>query len=197
MPNPLIDNPWLKDGIAVDKSAGRIRTIQVLLSHNEVRALDLSASLYLMVAERLFKKDSSLTAIDDDLNVIIDAAGNRWRFLAGEHYEFGGSWTLGFGPSELLFVRVFTTNVVVPANFAGSRGIALSPATLQKSFSIRKNGIAGGDEFGTVTFEPGEPLPVFSCPETVFVAGDYAAGLAPASSDATLANVALNFVGTR
>lgn len=193
MPNPLTDNPWLKDAVAVDKSAGRLRTIVVLLSHSEIRALDLSASLYLMVGDRLFKKDSSLTAADDDLNIIIDAAGNRWRFLAGEHYEFGGSWTLGFGAGELMLIRSFVTNVTIPEDFAGSRGIALTVSTLQKIFSVKKNGV----EFGTVTFEPATASPVFDCPETVFLAGDYCTVVAPASSDATLANVGLTFVGTR
>lgn len=82
------------------------------------------------------------------------------------------------------------------ANFSGSYGIGSVAATASTAFDIQKN----GSSIGTITFAISATTATFvSSGGTAqsFVAGDILAIVAPASPDATLANVGVVLAGTR
>jgi hypothetical protein len=87
---------------------------------------------------------------------------------------------------------VFAAPVTFPAGFSGSRGTAGSAASAASTFSIQKNGTI----FGTMTFAASAAMAMFTMSSaTIFTAGDVLTVVAPATADATLANLAWTFTG--
>jgi len=91
---------------------------------------------------------------------------------------------------RLEVARAFT----LPENLAGSHGHAGAAATAQADLDLRKNGAA----LGTVTFAAGGQTASFSLAGgAAFAPGDRLELIAPATQDATLAGLALTFLGNR
>src|SRR5215831_4648 len=89
---------------------------------------------------------------------------------------------------------VFAGTVMFPAGLTGSQGTAGVAATATTSYSIKKNGA----NVGTMIFAAGATAATFSMASaTTFMAGDILTVVAPASPDATLANLAWTLVGSQ
>lgn len=93
--------------------------------------------------------------------------------------------------SEWLFGYKFDFNGTFAANMSGSQAVASVPATGAPVLSLRKN----GTEFATLTFSGSTGT--FSGQQTAFVVGDLFELVAPAVTDATLAELSITLFGTR
>lgn len=121
------------------------------------------------------------------------ATGLKW---ATEPFD-----VMGFYPGVLTGSAIMTRVPVARAvgfvaNFAGSYGKASAAATASAAFDITKNGTT----CGTMTFAAGATTATFTSASGAAVtlaAGDVLAVVAPASADATLANVGFVLAGTR
>ena len=77
-------------------------------------------------------------------------------------------------------------------DLAGSRGSAGTAATAQTEFDIHRNGTS----FATIRFAAGADTAIFIAgSETVLEPGDVLSVVAPATPDATLADVGFNLIG--
>lgn len=96
--------------------------------------------------------------------------------------------------SERLIDHEFVTTVVFPVSLTGSRVTCRTAATLQKQIDIQKNDIS----VGTITFAIGADTGTFTfTTETTFLSGDTLSLIGPASTDATLAGIAISLVGAK
>lgn len=93
------------------------------------------------------------------------------------------------GANELLIRYISVdTALSLPIALAGSNGGCGVASTADAVFTLAKNGTT----IGTVTFPMGSGVPVFSFTAAItLVAGDVLTVIAPASQDATLADVSL------
>lgn len=93
------------------------------------------------------------------------------------------------------------TTISFAAAIAGSSGKALTAATAQTDFDVRKNATssATGTSVGTIRFAAGGTAPTFIAASGFSLTGgsDWLTVWAPASPDATLANIAISLYGTR
>lgn len=97
-------------------------------------------------------------------------------------------------PSARLPRHRFPVEVTFPANFAGSSGYAEGGATASAIFSIVRN----SSQVGTATFSGTSATFASSGgAEVTFAIGDTLQLVAPASSDATLSDVAFTLLGYR
>lgn len=103
----------------------------------------------------------------------------------------------GLPAASAVLLRVpIARAVTFPANFAGSYGKASANATGSTAFDLQKNGVS----VGTMTFAGGASSATFTSSGGAavnFAAGDVLAVIAPATPDATLADVGLVLAGTR
>lgn len=109
-------------------------------------------------------------------------------------YDVGGSmW--GAPTASLVIMRLpMVRKVVFPASLSGSYMIAATAATASTVFSLKKNGV----EFGTATFGAAGTSATFAAASaTNFSVGDILTIVAPASPDATLADLGWLIAGTR
>src|SRR5947207_2559706 len=112
--------------------------------------------------------------------------------IAGPAYV-SGSWSGSPAPSPIIERYIFATPVNFPAGLAGSYGGAAPAATSTATFSIQRNGTA----IGTMTFAAAATTASFIMTSaTSFAAGDVLTITAPATPDATLANLAWTLSGT-
>lgn len=108
---------------------------------------------------------------------------------------------LGFYPglptASAILLRVPAARAVeFMANFAGSYGTAGAAATASTAFDIQKNGVS----IGTATFALGATTATFTSAAGAaqsLAAGNVLSVIAPATPDATLADVGFVFAGTR
>lgn len=125
---------------------------------------------------------------------------NRWNCAAIAYpypahlaeYIIALSLVGQYGSSELLVRHKFADLVSFPANMASSEADAGSASTGTAVISLQKNGV----EFGTITFTS-SAVGVIVSTAVDFVPGDIFTLVAPSPSDATLADLALTFVGTK
>jgi len=96
------------------------------------------------------------------------------------------------GGGQVTQVYTYTSKVNYPANFAGSQGSAATAATGNARFSIAKNGAP----IGYVTATPANGFVFTTTGPQSFGPGDYMTITAPASADATLSDIHVNFAGT-
>lgn len=93
------------------------------------------------------------------------------------------------------------TTITFAAAIAGSAGKALTAATAQTDIDVRKNATtsANGTSVGTIRFAAAGTVPTFIAASGFTLTGgtDYLSFWAPASPDATLANIAVSLYGTR
>ncbi|MBV9154461.1 MAG: hypothetical protein JO204_22060 [Alphaproteobacteria bacterium] len=103
--------------------------------------------------------------------------------------SFSGSPTA----SQIIERYIFASAVTFPAGLSGSYGTAGTPATASATFTIAKN----GTPVGTMVFAAGASAASFAMGgATTFAAGDVLTIAAPATPDATLANLAWTLAGT-
>ena len=80
----------------------------------------------------------------------------------------------------------------MPVGLSGSHGTAATGATVTTTFNIQKNGA----NVGTMVFAPSAAAATFTMNSaTLFNADDVLALVAPATPDATLANLAWTITG--
>lgn len=103
----------------------------------------------------------------------------------------------GIPAADAILLRIpFARAVTFAANFASARGSASANATGSTTFNVQKN----GTNVGTMTFGAGAATATFTTSggaPVSFAAGDYLSVIAPATPDATLADVGFVLVGTR
>jgi hypothetical protein len=114
--------------------------------------------------------------------------------LPAQPYDVGGSYA-GVPTASLVLARYpFPRTVVFPAGLTNSQGVAGTAATAQTDFDIKKN----GSSVGTMRFAAaGTTASFIMASQTSFAAGDILTLVAPASPDATLANIGFALAGTR
>ena len=97
--------------------------------------------------------------------------------------------------NEVILRYVFTRAVTFADEFAASQGSAGAAATGSTTFLVRKN----GSNVGTIVFAASGTIATFTTTGTTvsFAAGDVLDIVAPASPDATLANISVTLAGTR
>lgn len=110
-------------------------------------------------------------------------------------YTIAGQMLATQAGSAVLLIHVPTEDIVIPSAANRSCGQALTAATAEAIFSIRKNNV----QFGTMTVAAAGTVPSFSFPsDTSFIGGtDYLTVLNPASPDATLALFGFSIWGRR
>jgi hypothetical protein len=100
------------------------------------------------------------------------------------------------GPSAKIYRGKIARPVTWPANFAGAQFTATANATGNPVFDIQKNGVS----VGSCTIAAGTTNATFSSAGGAavnFAVGDVFALIGPATADATLADPAFTFAGTR
>lgn len=109
-------------------------------------------------------------------------------FIAAGNYN-------GVPTASVVVLRLKTpTAFTLPQNLTGSQGVAEVAATAQTDFDIQKN----GSSIGTMRFAASGTVPSFIFSSAVsFAAGDRLKVIAPATPDATLADIAFSLLGTR
>lgn len=109
-------------------------------------------------------------------------------------YDVGGSYN-GAPTASLVMLRYpFPRQVIFPSGLTGSQGVAGVAATAQTDFDLKKN----GSSVGTMRFAAAATTASFiMASQTTFAAGDVLTVVAPASPDATLANLGFSLAGTR
>jgi hypothetical protein len=123
---------------------------------------------------------------------------STWPFVIGLFYPgvptasaLVGSFAAPAGITTLTFA----------AALSGSSGKALVAATAQTDFDVRKNAAtsSGGTSVGTIRFAASGTVPTFIAASGFTLTGgtDYLTVWAPASPDATLANIAASLYCTR
>ena len=105
-----------------------------------------------------------------------------------------GSFTGSMTANLVVQRYVFAGTVMFAAGLTGSQGTAGVAATATTTYSIRKNGA----NVGTMVFGGSATTATFTMASaTTFMAGDILTLVAPASPDATLANLAWTLVGSQ
>lgn len=142
------------------------------------------------------------------------ADGTNWN-PASEGFGFvwwdGDSWEPLDSPSALSYdvgcfiqgkptasekvMRFVTPRAFdLPASFTGSKGDAATAATAQTDFDVKK----GATSIGTIRFSASAVTASFiAASATAFTAGDVLSVVAPATPDATLADISITFKGSR
>ena len=103
-----------------------------------------------------------------------------------------GSYTGKPTANLVLQNYVFAASATLPAGLSGSRGTAAIAATAMTTFNLQKN----GTNVGTMVFAASTTTATFTMSSaTFFSAGDVLTVVAPATPDATLANLAWTILG--
>ncbi|HKS89305.1 MAG TPA: hypothetical protein VJR70_07700, partial [Stellaceae bacterium] len=105
-----------------------------------------------------------------------------------------GSWSGSPTANQVVERYIFAAPVTFLAGLSGSFGAAGTAATAAAGFAIEKNGTA----VGAMNFAAGATGATFTMTAaTAFVAGDVLTIVAPATPDATLANLTWTLVGSQ
>ena len=105
-----------------------------------------------------------------------------------------GSWAGSPPASQVIERYIFATPVTFPAGLSGSYGTAGTAAAAATSFAIDNNGTA----VGAMNFAAGATTASFTMASaTTFNGGDVLTITAPATPDASLANLAWTLAGTQ
>lgn len=124
-----------------------------------------------------------------------------------DYRELGAMTVLTPFDAVMFFPGVPTASAIVaqivaarpllfPGNLAGSAGYGKTSATASTVFDVKKN----GSSVGSITFAAAGTVPTFSTTAGSAIAlatGDRLEVIAPATPDATLANISFTLAGTR
>ena len=109
-------------------------------------------------------------------------------------YDLGVSWSGVLPASQVLMRYPFPRAADFPAGLVGLRGVAAVAATASTTLTMQKN----GSTVGTAVWAAAGTTATFTMASaTSFAAGDILTIVAPASPDATLADIGLALAGTR
>lgn len=119
-------------------------------------------------------------------------------FISDQPYIVGGGYT-GIPSASLVIARhPFTRwEATFPSGLTGSKMVAGTAATAEAVFSFKKDSGAGPVEFGTATFAIAGTVATFAGAGTKCTENDILTVVAPASPDATLADLGFSLLGTR
>jgi hypothetical protein len=131
----------------------------------------------------------------DGADVVAVAAPKSIAALVGpQPYDIAGFYPGVPGSSALLLRFVAPRALTLPQSLTGSQASAGAAATAQTDIGIEVNDISKG----TVRFAAAATTATFIfSTEVALAAGDVLTLIAPASADATLANIAITLAGTR
>ena len=122
------------------------------------------------------------------------ATGLEFTTAVTGSYDLGLTWAGTLPASQVLLRYPFPRAVDFPAGLTGSRGVAAVAATATTTLDLRKNGTS----VGSVQYAAGATTATLTMASaTSFAAGDVLTVHAPASVDATLADIGLSLAGTR
>ena len=123
-----------------------------------------------------------------------DTAGTFTAVVQNQPYDVGGTWVSTIPASQVMLRYPFPRAVDFPAGLTDSRGVAAVAATASTTIDIRKN----GSSVGSMVFAAAGTTATFTMASaTNFAAGDILTLVAPASPDATLADLGWSLAGTR
>lgn len=135
---------------------------------------------------------------DQTNNARLQFDGTVWLDVAsgpGVPYNVPMGFTSTPLAGEILLLHVFPEAVTFPDDWAGAESyVGVNPTTDPVAFDIKKN----GGSVGTVSITAAGVVTFTTSGTTVaFAAGDVLSVHGPGAADATIANVALTFVGDR
>lgn len=140
-----------------------------------------------------------LTALDgSNIPGIYKGVSSSWVFVSGTEDEtYDLAVTVSGSPANSAIVLRFIAprQFTLPEDFLGSLASAVTAATASTVFTVKRN---DSTTEGTITFAASGTTGAFSQSTTgdmVFAAGDVLSIEAPASADATLANISVTFRG--
>lgn len=159
------------------------------------------------------KLSDLITRIGTEFKSVRTAIAAVLPALAGQDGKFlmtNGttvSWTVPGGPfhaagyypgkptaGAIMMFATLATTVNFAVNLAGSVGKSKTAATAQTDFDVQKNGVS----IGTVRYAAAAAVPTFIAASTTsFAAGDDIRIIAPATPDATLADISWTLAGVR
>jgi hypothetical protein len=126
-------------------------------------------------------------------SVLINTSGVYVNGISIMTYDFTGFVSGKPAASAVVFFTKAGRSFIIPAGLGSTQVEARVAATAQTVFTLNKNGTA----FGTITFAPGAIIPTLSAINiTTFVPGDKFTIVAPATADATLADIAMTIIAT-
>lgn len=121
----------------------------------------------------------------------------NWTLFAAQGTPSFGAAFAGQPPGSPVALRLLAAPVTLPASLAGSVGRADVAATASAVFTLSYKRGATGAVIGTATFAAGATVPTFAAAAAVALQpGDQPVLAPPVTLDATLAGVALTFVGS-
>ena len=148
-----------------------------------------------------YSKTTALGSVDaDDELVIYDKSAQVYKHIP--QADYGGSanpYDIGITkPStpeadEVLLRYPFPRSVYFDYDCSPGQAIADVAATAETVFSLKKDGV----EFCTITFAISGTTGTFSGEQSTFVTGEILTLEAPASADATLADLGFSICGVR
>jgi hypothetical protein len=109
----------------------------------------------------------------------------------GGTYDIGGAFGGSPGSGDIVFQFIFPRAVTFPAGLTGSQGVAGTAPTATATFDVKKN----GSDVGDMVFDASTDATFVLASDTSFAAGDLMEIVAPASADATLADLVFTLAG--
>jgi hypothetical protein len=148
-----------------------------------------------LIGQTIYLKFASMNIVGGGLQSLNSLAVYTYTVRGtgqGSSTIVSGSFS-GTPTADLVLQRyVFAAPATVPVGVSGSRGTASTAATATTTFNIQKNGA----NVGTMVFAPAAGAATFTMNSaTLFNAGDVLTVVAPATPDATLANLAWTITG--
>lgn len=117
--------------------------------------------------------------------------------LTGGSYDPAGGVVAKPGGSAVVMRHQVVRSFNLPAAFAGSLAVANTAATASTVFAVWNNHAGTNTQIGTITWGVAGTAGTFAAATaTSLVAGDILTVVAPATADATLADIAFTFLGT-
>jgi hypothetical protein len=128
--------------------------------------------------------------------VVVNGAATGLEFTTATtgSYDLGLTWAGTLPASQVLMRYPFPRGVDFPMGLTGSRGVSAVAATVLTTLDLRKNGTSVGSVQWAAA---GTTATFIMASATSFAAGDILTVHAPASADATLADLGLSLAGTR
>jgi len=163
-------------------TAGQIKANASITSYTDEQAQDAIGTILVDSATINFTYNDATPSITADL------------IPPAQPYDLGLTWVGTLPTSQIMLRYPFPRAVTFPSGLTDSRGVAAIAATGAKVIDLRKN----GSNVGSINFAAGATTATFTMASaTSFAVGDVLTVVAPASADATLADLGISLAGTR
>jgi len=163
-------------------TVGQIKANASITSYTDEQAQDAVGTILVNSATISFTYNDTTPSITADL------------ILPAQPYDLGLTWAGTLPASQVMLRYPFPRAVTFPSGLTNSRGVAGAAATGAKVIDLRKNNVS----FGSINFAAGATTATFTMASaTSFASGDVLTAIAPASADATLADLGISLAGTR